>query len=134
MEKYLTYFNTVVLMILVVVVFTGSAPGFLGAAPSTATTFYDINLDNANGIGGATIYANGNSLLSPTTLNVATINATTLTATGTTVVGCQKVYQLNATTLASTTYYLVASTSIGGAGVASSFPLFATSTKPAFCP
>lgn len=46
---------------------------------------------------------------------------------------CARVYQLNATTNASTTYYLVASTTAGGASVGSGFPLFATSTKPTNC-
>lgn len=46
--------------------------------------------------------------------------------------GCAKIYQLGATTNASSTFYLVASTTITGGS--STLPVFATSTKPANCP
>lgn len=48
--------------------------------------------------------------------------------------GCAKIYQKGATTNASTTYYLMASTTIGGASEGFGFPTFATSTKPTNCP
>lgn len=158
MQKYLTYLNTALILLLVVYspFWHKVSSSVLGAAPSTASTFYDINLDSANGIGGATIYANGTSLLSPTTLGVATANLTTLnvtgvatlsgagnlisgsstisattTATGQFTLSCSRVYQLGATTNASTTYYLVASTTaFSNLG----FSLYATSTKPTICP
>jgi hypothetical protein len=48
----------------------------------------------------------------------------------TTTLGCLRVYQRGATTVASTTYYLVASTTVNTDNY---FPLFATSTKPSYC-
>ena len=48
--------------------------------------------------------------------------------------GCTKIYQTGATTNASTTYYLMASTSLGAAASGGYFPIFATSSKPTNCP
>ncbi len=46
---------------------------------------------------------------------------------------CARVYQLGATTNASTTYYLVASTTHGTLGEVQGFKVMATSTKPTNC-
>ena len=48
---------------------------------------------------------------------------------------CARIYQKGATTNASTTYYLVASTTIGTSGQFNQYlPMLATSTKPTNCP
>jgi len=53
---------------------------------------------------------------------------------GNTTAGCLKGYQINATTLASSTMYLMVSTSIGSTGAATKvFDVIATTTKPAIC-
>lgn len=47
---------------------------------------------------------------------------------------CIKIQQLGATKTASTTYYLVASTSASAVTIGGGFLVFATSTKPTVCP
>lgn len=44
---------------------------------------------------------------------------------------CARIYQLGATTLGSSTFYLVASTT--GGTISSTLPVFATSTRPTIC-
>ncbi len=60
---------------------------------------------------------------------IVSLSNTLNNKSATTTLGCLRIYQTGATTISSTTYYLVASTTTAGSGL----QLFATSTKPAIC-
>lgn len=61
---------------------------------------------------------------------VSTFTNTISNTAATSTLGCLRIYQVGATTVASTTYYLVASSTLNASNF---YPLFATSTKPAYC-
>lgn len=68
-----------------------------------------------------------------TTNQLSIDSAGTLTNTAaTTTLGCLRVYQYGATTVASSTFYLMASTTATG-GANGSFEVFVTSTRPSYC-
>lgn len=67
-----------------------------------------------------------------TSSGALTLSGVLSNTTYTSTLGCQKVYQYGATTVASTTYYLYASSTTGTAPNGG-YMLYATSSKPAFC-
>ena len=75
-----------------------------------------------------TSITDGNITLAGTTTVSAALSNTAYLST----LGCLKIYQSGATTVASTTYYLVAS-STAQTTVQGGFYAFVTSTKPTYC-
>ena len=63
---------------------------------------------------------------------VSTFTNTITNTAATSTLGCLRVYQYGATTVASSTFYLMASSTATG-GINGSFEVFVTSTKPTYC-
>ena len=79
MKEYFKYVNTVLLVVILAVLFSGGGKNKLSAVLNTASTFYDVNVDSTNGVGTATYAVNGTPVISSSTgINV---NASVLTAT-----------------------------------------------------
>lgn len=79
LEKYLTYLNTFLLVVLLLMP-SLKATGLLGATPpGTATTYGDVNVDTSIGTGG--YYVNGVLVVSSSTANVSSGNFNTVNAT-----------------------------------------------------
>ena len=151
MKQYIFTFSTVFVAVLLAVFVSGlvgnqSAFGGTGitrfpnsgqamryltltATPGTVTSGTDGQLTATAISNSGTFTQAGAMNISGGTITVASSSPLTNTQ-ATTTLGCLKIYQVGATTAASSTYWLVASSTLNTDNF---YPLFATSTKPAYC-
>lgn len=115
-------------------------PNQLGAAAPNVncngraycTAWNDIlfrNASSTNQVDTVNIKATGTITLSGQTTFSGEASSTANNFT----LGCLRVYQTGATTVASSTFFVVASTTGQVGGLAGSYPLYATTTKPTYC-
>lgn len=130
MNNYISYAAAIIAVVALVVAFGVETPQVNVMTPdlSGVTNFDSLQLKPSSSSDNALEVEDSSGTDVFVINGTGSISATAATST----LGCLRIYQYGATTVASTTYYLVASTTFDEAG--SQFAtIFATSSKPTYC-